>query len=317
MADIERIHNNFFTKVFSNVANVETFLKAVLPKELRHQLDLAEITLDPTTYVSDEYKPSMSDIVAKCRTKTGNIPVDIYFLFEHKSYQDRGVFIQLLKYMHLMWQQDHEEKKPPRGIIPLVFYHGANPWQMPTQFVEQIPIASELKPFLLNFSYILFDTNSWDWEAESSRPLKENIFLLSAMLLMKAAFQKDLQLVRQMFQLWHQMGFVLEKELITFLMIYVVQTQDFPPVQLKEMLEESKLKGEEIMPTLAQRWREEGFLLDKQEVLIMLLDTRFRVGEDEKHLIREVKEADKLDAALRLVVTAQTKEEILKKLTFN
>jgi hypothetical protein len=317
MADIDKLHNNFFTRVFSYVANVETFLKFVLPKELQHQLELVKITLDPTTYVSDEYKSSMSDIVAKCRTKAGNIPVDIYLLFEHKSFQDKGVFIQLLKYMHLRWQQDHEEKKPPRVIIPVVFYHGANPWQIPTQFVEQIPITGELKPFLLNFSYILFDANSWDWEAESSQPLKENIFLLSAMLLMKAAFHKDLQLIRQMFQLWHQMGFVLEKELIIFLLIYVVQTQDIPPVQLKEMLEESKLKGEEIMPTLAQRWREEGFLLDKQEVLIMQLDTRFRLGENEKQLIRAIKEVDKLDAALRLVVLAQTKEEILKGLEPN
>lgn len=214
-----------------------------------------------------------------------------------------------------------KRKKTPRVIIPLVFYHGANPWQMPTQFVEQIPIAGELKPFLLNFSYILFDTNSWDWETESSRPLKENIFLLSAMLLMKAAFHRDLERIRQIFQLWHQSGFVLEKDLIIFLLIYAAETQDISLTQLKEMLEESKLKGEEIMPTLAQRSREEGmqqgYLLDKQEVLIMLLDTRFRVGDDEKHLIREIKEADKLDAALRLVVTAQTKEEILKKLQFN
>jgi predicted transposase/invertase (TIGR01784 family) len=317
MADIDKIHSNFFTNVFSNVANVETFLKVVLPKALQHQLDLTEIILDPTSYVSEEYKPSMSDIVAKCRTKAENLPVDIYFLFEHKSYQDKRIFLQLLKYMYLMWQKNSGEKKPLRIIIPLVFYHGKDPWQMPTHFIEQFHASGELKDFLLNFSYILFDTNSWDWEAENSRPLKENIFLLSAMLLMKAAFHKDLQIIRQMFQLWHQMGFILEKELIIFLLIYVVQTQDIPPVQLQEMLEESKLKGDEIMPTLAQRWREEGFLLDKQEVLIMQLDTRFRLGENEKHLIREIKEADKLDAALRLVVTAQTKEEILKKLIFN
>jgi hypothetical protein len=296
---------------------VETFLKAVLPKELQHQLDLKEITLDPTTYVSDEYKSSMSDIVAKCRTKMGNVPVDIYFLFEHKSYQDKGVFMQLLKYMHLMWQQDHEEKRLPRIIIPVVFYHGANPWQIPTQFIEQIPVTAELKPFLLNFLYILFDTNSWDWESESSRPLKENIFLLSAMLLMKAAFHRDLERIRQVFQLWHQIGFVLEKDLTIFLLIYAAETQDVSLTQLQELMEESKLKGENIMPTLAQRLREEGFLLDKQEVLIMQLDTRFSLGENEKHLIREINEADKLDAALRLVVTAQSKEEILKKLVFN
>lgn len=72
------------------------------------------------------------------------------------------------------------------------------------------------------------------------------------------------------------------------------------------------------MPTLAQRLREEGalqgYLLDKQEVLIMQLGTRFFLSEDEKQLIREVKEIDKLNAALRLVVTAQTKEEILNPL---
>jgi predicted transposase YdaD len=317
MADIDKIHSSFFTSVFSNVANVETFLKAVLPKALQHQLDLTELTLDPTSYVSEEYKPSMSDIVAKCRTKAENLPVDIYFLFEHKSYQDKGIFLQLLKYMYLMWQKDGNGKKPLRMIIPLVFYHGKDPWQMPTHFVEQFPATSEIKPLLLDFSYILFDTNSWDWEAESSGPLKENIFLLSAMLLMKAAFHRDLERIRQVFRLWHQIGFVLEKDLIIFLLIYAAETQDVSLTQLQEMMEESKLKGENVMPTLAQRLREEGFLLDKQEVLIMQLDTRFRLGENEKLLIREVKEADKLDAALRLVVTAQTKEEILKKLVLN
>jgi hypothetical protein len=168
-------------------------------------------------------------------------------------------------------------------IVPLVFYHGEGSWQIPIQFIEQFNLADELKPFLLNFRYVLFDTNARDWQAESSRPLKENVFLLSAMLLMKAAFSKDLQLIRQVFQLWHQMGFIHEKERITFLLIYVTATQDIPATQLEKMLEESKLKGEEVMPTLAQRWKEEGlqqgieqgiergYLLDRQEVLIMLL----------------------------------------------
>ena len=170
----------------------------------------------------------------------------------------------------------------------------------------------ELKPFLLDFTYILFDTNAWDWQAESSRPLKENIYLLSAMLLMKAAFRKDLQLIRQVFQLWHQMGFIHEKERVNFLLIYVMETQDTPITQLEKILEETKLKGETVMPTIAQRLREEGYLLDRQEVLTMLLSTRFQLNESEKQLIREVNELAKLTAALKLVVTAQTKEEVLE-----
>jgi hypothetical protein len=114
------------------------------------------------------------------------------------------------------------------------------------------------------------------------------------------------------------MGFVNEKERIAFLLIYVMETQDIPVTQLEKMLEETKLKGETAMPTLAQRLRDEGmekgYLLDRQKVLIMLLSTRFHLSENEKQFIREVDEIEKLTAALKLVVTAQTKDEVLKSL---
>ena len=93
-------------------------------------------------------------------------------------------------------------------------------------------------------------------------------------------------------------------------------TQDIPIPQLEKMLEENKLKGEEVMPTLAQHWIDEGLqkgsLAARQEVLTMLLSTRFQLNESEKQLIREVNELDKLTAALKLVVMARTKEEVLE-----
>jgi hypothetical protein len=106
----------------------------------------------------------------------------------------------------------------------------------------------------------------------------------------------------------------------------VTATQDVPASQLEKLLDESKLKGEEVMPTLAQRWIDEGmekgiekgiekgYLLDRQEVLIMLLSTRFHLNEDEKQFIHEVNDIEKLAAALKMVVTAQTKEEVLESL---
>ena len=311
MRGIENIHSHFFEKILSEVANARTFLKFILPAPLQNRLDLTVITFDPTSYISPQYKSSFSDIVVKCRTQDGQFPVDIYFLLDHKSFQDKGVLLQLLRYMDLMWQKDDTERKPLRLIIPIVFYHGKGDWQLPTQFIEQFPITEEWKPYLLNFPFILFDTNAWDWEAENSQPLKENIYLLSAMLLMKAAFNKDFKLIWQVFQLWHQMGFIHEKERIQFLLIYITVTQDISAPELEEMLEENKLKGKEVMPTLAQRWMDEGALAKSQEILAMLLSTRFQLNETEKQLIREVNELDKLTAALKLVVTAQTKEEVL------
>jgi len=331
MPEIDNLHDNFFRKVLAEDANAETFLKVVLPEDLQNRLDFAALAFDPTSYVSAEYKSSFSDMVIKCRTKGDEQPVDIYFLLEHKSYPDKGIFLQLLRYMHLMWQKDEEEKKTQRMIVPVVFYHGKGAWQFPTQFIEQFPVTEEWKRYALNFTYILFDTNVWDWQAESNRPLRENVYLLSAMLLMKAAFNKDLELIRQVFHLWHQMGFVKEKERIVFLMVYIMETQETPIIQLEKMLEETKLQGEEAMPTIAQRLRDEGkeqgillgeqqgiekgmekgYLLARQDVLIMLLSTRFQLSENEKQFIHEVNEIDKLTTALKLFVTAQTKEDVL------
>ncbi len=310
MPDIENIHDGFFTSVMSEVHNAKIFLKVALPAQVFNRLDFAEIAFDPTSYISEEYKRSFSDLVVKCRTKAEGLPVDIYILFEHKSYQDEGVLLQLLGYKHSMWKKDRGEKKPLRAIISLVFYHGKDSWQIPTQFIEQFSVVDELKPFLLNFTYVLFDTNAWNWQDESSRHLRENVFLLSAMLLMKAAFQKDLEIIRQVFRLWHEMGFAQEKERVTFLLIYIAETQEVSMPGLEKMLEESKLKGEEIMPTLAQRLREEGM----QQALMMQLSTRFQLNEDEKQFISAVNEVEKLTAALKLVITAQTKEEVLQSL---
>jgi flagellar biosynthesis/type III secretory pathway protein FliH len=179
---------------------------------------------------------------------------------------------------------------------------------------------------MLNFTYVLFDTNAWNWQDESSQPLRENVFLLSAMLLMKAAFQKDLEIIRQVFRLWHEMGFTQEKKPITFLLIYIAETQEVSMPSLEKMLEESKLKGEEIMPTLAQRLREEGMQQGMQQgiqqgmqqgmqqALIMQLSTRFQLSEDEKQFIGAVNDLEKLTAALKLVITAPIKEEVLQSL---
>ena len=126
MEKIEHIHDRFFKKIFSDIENVKTFLEFILPQSLKKQLRLLDIELDQTSYVSPKYKESLSDIVAKCQTNH-ELPVDFYMLFEHKSQPEKNTPIQLLRYKYFMWQQDSDEDKPLRAIIPIVFYHGEKP----------------------------------------------------------------------------------------------------------------------------------------------------------------------------------------------
>jgi len=210
-----------------------------------------------------------SDIVIKTRLKsekksskqkgkkTDEVPAEIYILFEHKSYQDRNIYFQLLKYMYMMWERDYREKREFRVIIPLVFYHGKSKWRLNRKFNSIFRVKEELKKYLLNYEYLLFDTNEWDMEDERNRGIKNNVFLLSALLLMKSAYNNDIESIERVFDIWRDTGIIDKETIITFL-YYIVSTKEIKEKELIKIIEENKIGGEDIMPTLARKWYEEG-----------------------------------------------------------
>lgn len=265
------MHDKAFKKIFRDVKNTKDFLKKALPREIKQRLDFSSIKIDPTNYVSNEFKEGYSDIVVKAKMKSrtsGKIPTDIYFILEHKTEAKVKVFIQILKYMWFVWEADVNANKPPRIIIPIIFYHGKEKWKIPCSFLEQFDVDEELKRFLLDFRYILFDTNPWDFRDENNKELRDNVMLFTALVLMKAALNNDRQAILEIFHFWHEKGFIEEnKEMVLFFMGYIFHTHKIKMVQLTKMLDESKIYGGEIMDTLAQQLRKEGEKKGKKEAL--------------------------------------------------
>lgn len=70
----------------------------------------------------------------------------IYFLFEHKSYKDKLVIFQLLRYMIEIWEskikKENNNKLPI--IILLLIYHDKGHWNIKTKLSEMISIASQI-----------------------------------------------------------------------------------------------------------------------------------------------------------------------------
>ena len=255
------IHNNMFIKTFSDPGNMKILLKMALPEALSRAIDFSEMNIDFTTYVSDDIKDYYSDIVVKTHIRTNegeSIPLDIYILVEHKTEAKNQSLVQILKYLYHEWQKDVDQKKPLRVIIPLVFYHGKEPWNVPRSFVDQFDVSDEIKEYLLNYRYILFDTKDWDFLAEENRELRDNVFLFTSLLLMKSAYNEDMETMKAIFRLWHEKGFISDKEKVIFFLIYVSYIRDIPLEQLMKTLEECKIEGGDLMPTLAQRLKDEG-----------------------------------------------------------
>ncbi len=268
MTDIDKINDKFFKKTFTNPGNVKTFLKIALPDTIKKRIDFSSIEIDPTDYISEEFKEYFSDVVVKTsmRSKENDtLPADIYFILEHKTRGDRRLFIQVLKYMLLEWQSDIKQNDSLRLIIPLVFYHGEEEWRVPHCFVDQFEVDEELKLFLLNYRYILFDTKEWDFREDINDELRDNVFLLTLLVLMKCAYNRDLDAIGRIFRFWQESGISRDVDQMLFYLMYITETGDIPAERLKEMLEESKIPGGDIMPTLAQRWIDEGMKKGMQQ----------------------------------------------------
>ena len=259
----------------------------------------------------------------------------LYILLEHKSGPDNTIFIQLLKYMYHAWQEDMDNKRPLRLILPLVFYHGKEKWPYPPDFHSQFKIPEALKEFHLNFKYLLFNTEKWNLEDESNDPVKHNIFLMTSLVLLKEAFKKNIESIEKIFDFWRVNHFFKnidrKKNLLLFFINYIAYTKEITREKLDSIVEKKAVQGENIMPTLAQQWlkegRKEGFekgiqkgieqgmLINERKTLIKLIQVKFGITDKEKKVINVASDIKKLEKALELVVISDNKKAVMKIIT--
>lgn len=65
---------------------------------------------------------------------------------------------------------------------------------------------------------------------------------------------------------------------------------------------------------LEQRGKKEGRVEGEHITLIRLVDKKFGISEEEKHMIRQTKDLGKIEAALDEFVFADTKSQVLEQL---
>jgi len=259
------IHDEFFLTTFSDMNNARDFLLAELPKELAEAINFTTLRLAPSAHQKKTGERIYSDVVLKAKLKKNSYPVDIYVLFEHKSWQSSEIFIQLLSYMTAMWRQD-QSKKTKQGetkyrlIIPVVFYHGKTKWKIPTNFHDIFAVDEAVKRNLLNFSYALFDTNNWELDDEQHQALKDNISLFTAMIALKAAYSNDAhQLLLRMLRFALDSGLLRSgNDTVFFLTKYISKALKLDEDEFWGLIEKSDLDKEDIMPTFVETWEQRG-----------------------------------------------------------
>jgi predicted transposase YdaD len=119
-------HDTFVRHTLGRVPAAVEFLRNYLPPDIVVQLDLTRVTLEETSYVDEQLREHFSDLLYRVGLRAGG-EAFVFILLEHKSAPDTRVAIQLLRYLAQTWDRMPE---PLPLIIPVVIYHGEQPWNV-------------------------------------------------------------------------------------------------------------------------------------------------------------------------------------------
>ena len=168
-------HDELFRKQFQNPKSILPILRTILPVEAMDCLKLETLHQKGIQLSTKALRRSIPDLLFTCECKNGSEAL-IHFVFEHKSYKDEKVAVQVLLYMALIWDHYRLKGKQLPYIIPVIFYHNAEEWT-PKRLDELLPQGSALLEYVPKFSMPFYDLARQP-EEQLRQNLKENAILL-------------------------------------------------------------------------------------------------------------------------------------------
>ena len=145
-------HDQFFKTIFAAPAQAAGLLRFALPPETIANLDLEHLALMPESFVQSIGGEGRADLLFHCPVIGTHGELLIAVLFEHKSYPDSEVLVQMVRYWANLILRDQA-----MPILPILFYHGSQLWIPPT-FRERFPnLPENLRPFQPEFPIVFID----------------------------------------------------------------------------------------------------------------------------------------------------------------
>ncbi len=256
-----------FKSVLEDKIAATEFLEAYLPDNVKNMLDLSTIAIERESYVDDDLKRRLSDIVYSIKHKENpKEKAFIYCLAEHQSAPDYWIALRLFKYMLLLCERHKKKKDKLPLVVPLVVYNGKTEYTAPKSFWELFNNPDMAKS-IMSDNYQLIDLQAMSDDEIKSKP---HIGMFN--FFMKHIHQQN------MLELWQQFlteftqsilidkeqGYIYIKKLLWYTSSKVAteKTDELNKLILSHLPDD---EGENIMRTIADNYIDEG--LEKGMVL--------------------------------------------------
>ena len=299
MGDLTTPHDAFFKVTFGDKDVAQDFLKHYLSAQIANVVDLNYLTKENNSFVDERFKESFTDMLY--RTKINGEDGYIYFLFEHKSYQDPLVILQLLRYIVRIWEEKYDRKANRLPIIiPMVIYHGESKWNVQTKLINLIKgideLPEETKEYIPVYEYELYDLSPFGQVMIVGLALTK-VVLEVMQLVMITDTKKFRQAMKKVLEDIAQLPEDKFERFVDACITYILSVRDDVDIgtiekESKEILSERSEAIMSVAEKLRNEGRLEGRLEGKEEerkkfveIILKNLDKKF--GED---LTAEMKE---------------------------
>lgn len=314
--------------VLKDIENLKALLFEFLPQNILKYLDLEQLSFVPEEQISlPKEKRLLPDLIVQVPFQKHFL--QLYILIEHKSYQDLGVYSQILNYLSALFEKNLKEGIKPIPVLPFIFYHGKRPWLYPVRFVELFSLPKELRPYFLDYQIILLDLIKLSDEELLKRVEIYEVFY-TFLYLVKNLDKPLEELLRVILRFVGLIGELSERDR-WYVELFILMVSRCKGVDEEEILSKMReMGGEEVMREIkvySERKYEQGIqqgiqqgimrglVMDAQELVIEALEERFgEVKEEIKLKIKAIEDREKLKRLHRLAIRVSSLEEFKKEL---
>ena len=311
------VHDPFTIQQFREIKQARSLFQEYAPRSLAEKARWESLKLLPGHFIDRSLRAHFADLLFSVEVEGETIL--LYILFEHKSWVDSWVRLQLLAGMCGAWVDWARERVPTKErpvrlpfILPFVLYHGQRDWTVSKDFRDLVALpeglVSELKMHVPGFEHVLIDLHSIPMEE-----LRGTLIVKLVLGLLKAVSEgREEQWAEMM--LGPSLALMLEPDKATFvrsLFEYIARASETATpstfARFAGKITDQNIR-KDIM-TLAERFIQEGWQKGQQEgwqkgqrkAIVELLELRLGpVPSEVREKLDDLKSDTKLSQALLL-----------------
>ena len=149
-------HDRFAAGLLQMPQHMRRLLQLLLPAELLRVMQLHRMQRCSELLLDDKLRKRQADALYRIPILGGD-QIWLYVIFEHKSWQDPLTALQLLTYMTSLMHHLLRRRQRLAAVIPIVIYHGREPWKTALTLRQLVRVPEVLRGFLPDHQVLLLD----------------------------------------------------------------------------------------------------------------------------------------------------------------